>query len=207
MKLSHRAWDLPVFGRQAQHGHCVVEFQDVCVPASHLLGEEGKGFAAAQARLGPGRIHHCMRALGAAERALAMLVHRAKSRTAFGGPLIDQGVVQMEIARSRIAIDQGRLLCRHAACVLDESGNKAAAPLVSMVKATVPSMVGGVIDRTIQIFGAAGVSDDVPLAAMWGWHRAMRILDGPDETHYRTVARAEIASEPAFALPAQDGLT
>lgn len=184
--------DLPVFGRYDQHGHCEVVLDDVRVSESHLLGQEGDGFAMAQARLGPGRIHHCMRALGAAERALAMLVDRAGSRIAFGKPLLSQAGVQIDLAESRLAIDQARLLCLRAARVIDLDGNKAAAPLVSMAKVAVPRAALQVIDRAIQIHGGAGVSDDVPLAEMWGWHRAMRIFDGPDEVHIRTIAQAEI---------------
>jgi acyl-CoA dehydrogenase len=184
-----------VFGRQDQHGHAVVEYEDVRVPASNLLGEEGAGFAIAQARLGPGRIHHCMRALGAAERALGMMVARADDRVAFGAPLSEQGVVRQQIAESRIAIDQARLLCQHAAKVIDEQGNKAAAGLVAMAKVAVPRAALQVIDDAIQVHGGAGVSDDVPLAAMWGWHRAMRLFDGPDEVHLRSVARQELKRE------------
>lgn len=191
---------VPVFGRQDQHGHCEVSFQHVRVPVINLLGTEGEGFAAAQARLGPGRIHHCMRALGAAERALALMTGRAQSRVAFGKPLSEQGIVQQQIAESRMAIDQARLFCLHAAKTIDEKGNKAAAPLVSMAKVMVPRVAGEVIDRAIQIHGAAGVSDDVPLAAMWGWHRAMRIFDGPDETHVRSVAITELRRPPVFDL-------
>jgi acyl-CoA dehydrogenase len=184
-----------VFGRQDQHGHAEVVYDDVRVPAANLLGEEGAGFAIAQARLGPGRIHHCMRALGASERALAMMVSRADARVAFGAPLSEQGVVRQQIAESRIAIDQARLLCRHAARLIDEEGNKAAAGLVAMAKVAVPRAALEVIDRAIQVHGGAGVSDDVPLAAMWGWHRAMRLFDGPDEVHLRSVARQELKRE------------
>lgn len=183
--------DVPVFGRYDQHGHCEVQLDDVRVPTSNLLGDEGTGFAMAQARLGPGRIHHCMRALGAAERALALLVSRAKERVAFGAPLVERETIQQGIAESRLAIDQARLLCLTAARTIDEHGNKAAAHLVSMAKVAVPRAALQVIDRAIQVHGGAGVSDDVPLAAMWGWHRAMRVFDGPDEVHLRTIARAE----------------
>jgi acyl-CoA dehydrogenase len=186
------ARSLPVYGRQDQHGHCEIELQDVRVPLDAVLGEEGGGFAAVQARLGPGRIHHCMRALGAAERALAMMVARAGARTAFGGPLAHQGVVQQQIAESRLEIDQARLLCHQAAHVIDTQGNKAARNLVAMAKVAVPRAATAVIDRAVQVHGALGISDDTPLAAMWGWHRAMRIFDGPDEVHLRTVARAEL---------------
>jgi acyl-CoA dehydrogenase len=185
-----------VFGRQDQHGHAEVVYDDVRVPATNLLGEEGGGFAIAQARLGPGRIHHCMRALGAAERALGMLVDRARSRVAFGAPLSENDVVRQQIAESRLEIEQARLLCLHASKVIDEQGNKAAAPLVSMAKVAIPRAALAVIDRAIQVHGGAGVSDDVPLAAMWGWQRSMRIFDGPDEVHLRTLAKAELRREP-----------
>ena len=184
--------DIPVFGHFDQHGHSEVLLENVRVPDDHLLGEEGSGFAMAQARLGPGRIHHCMRALGAAERALALLMDRAQGRVAFGKPLIAQGGVQFDVAESRLAIDQARLLCQHAARTIDREGNRAAAPLVSMAKVAVPRAALQVIDRAIQVHGGAGVSDDVPLAQMWGWHRAMRIFDGPDEVHLRAIAKAEV---------------
>jgi acyl-CoA dehydrogenase len=183
-----------VFGRHDQHGHVEINYENVRVPASNLIGEEGAGFAIAQARLGPGRIHHCMRALGAAERAFDLMVHRARDRIAFGKPLAEQGMVQQQIAESRISIEQARLLCRQAARVIDTAGNQAAAPYVAMAKVAVPRAALEVIDRAIQIHGGAGVSDDVPLAAMYGWHRAMRLFDGPDEVHLRAIARAEIGS-------------
>jgi acyl-CoA dehydrogenase len=190
----------PVFGWQDQHGHCEVIYDNVRVPASNLLGDEGAGFAIAQARLGPGRIHHCMRALGAAERALALMADRARSRVAFGRPLAEQGVVQQSIAKSRNELDQARLLCEKAAWTIDQHGNKAAHLLVSQIKAVAPQVACDVIDRAIQVHGAAGVSDDTPLARLYGWHRAMRIFDGPDEVHLRTIARAEIGREKsAFA--------
>lgn len=185
----------PVFGWQDQHGHCEVIYDNVRVPATNLLGEEGTGFAIAQARLGPGRIHHCMRALGAAERALALMVDRARNRVAFGRPLAEQGVVQQSIARSRNEIDQARLLCEKAAWTIDQHGNKAAHLLVSQIKAVAPQVACDVIDRAIQVHGAAGVSEDTPLARLYGWHRAMRIFDGPDEVHFRSIARAEIRKE------------
>lgn len=184
--------DVPIFGRYDQHGHCEVLYENVRVPSSSLLGTEGAGFAIAQSRLGPGRIHHCMRALGAAERALGMLITRAQSRVAFGKPLAEQGVIQQQIAESRIAIDQARLLCQLAARTIDVHGNKAAAPYVSAAKVAVPRAALRVIDDAIQVHGAAGVSDDVPLAAMYGWHRSMRLFDGPDEVHLRTIARTEL---------------
>jgi acyl-CoA dehydrogenase len=185
----------PVFGWQDQHGHCEIVYDNVRVPASNLLGEEGAGFAIAQARLGPGRIHHCMRALGAAERALALMVDRVGKRVAFGRPLAEQGVVRESIAKSRNEIDQARLLCEKAAWTIDQQGNKAAHVLVSQIKAVAPQVACDVIDRAIQVHGAAGVSDDFPLARLYSWHRAMRLFDGPDEVHMRTIARAEIGRE------------
>jgi acyl-CoA dehydrogenase len=184
--------DLPVFGRHDQQGHGEVLFEDVRVPVTNLLGEEGSGFALAQARLGPGRIHHCMRALGVAERALYHMVSRVQSRIAFGKPLAELGMMQREIAESRIAIDQARLLCQHAARVIDIRGNKAAATLVSQAKVAVPSVALDVIDRAVQAHGGAGVTDDFPMAGMYGFQRAMRIFDGPDEVHLRGIARAEL---------------
>ncbi|GFP50972.1 acyl-CoA dehydrogenase [Mycobacterium kansasii] len=190
----------PVFGWQDQHGHCEVSYDNVRVPATNLLGEEGSGFAIAQARLGPGRIHHCMRALGGAERALALMVDRARNRVAFGRPLAEQGVVQQAIAKSRNEIDQARLLCEKAAWTIDQHGNKEARHLVAMIKAVAPQVACDVIDRAIQVHGAAGVSDDTPLARLYSWHRAMRIFDGPDEVHLRSIARAELGREKsAFA--------
>jgi acyl-CoA dehydrogenase len=190
----------PVFGWQDQHGHCEVSYDNVRVPTSNLLGDEGSGFAIAQARLGPGRIHHCMRALGAAERALTLMTNRARNRVAFGRPLAEQGAVQDSIAKSRNEIDQARLLCEKAAWTIDQHGNRAAHLLVSQIKAVAPQVACNVIDRAIQVHGAAGVSDDTPLARLYGWHRAMRIFDGPDEVHLRTIARAEIGREKsAFA--------
>jgi acyl-CoA dehydrogenase len=188
--------DLPVMGRHDQHGHAEVRFEAVRVPVSNVLGEEGGGFAAAQARLGPGRIHHCMRALGAAERALAMMVARANSRVAFGGPLAEQGMLQQQVAESRLEIEQARLLCHAASAVIDAQGNKAARHLVALAKVACARTATDVIDRAIQVHGGAGMSDDTPLAAMYVWHRAMHLFDGPDEVHLRTVARAELRSEP-----------
>ena len=188
--------DYPVLGHHDQHGHAEVRFDQVRVPVSNVLGEEGGGFAAAQMRLGPGRIHHCMRALGAAERALALMVARAKEREAFGGPLTAQGVVQQQIAESRLEIEQGRLLCHYTSHVIDTQGNKAARHLVAMAKVAVPRAATQVIDRAIQIHGGAGVTDVTPLAAMYAWHRAMRLFDGPDEVHVRAIARAELNRTP-----------
>jgi acyl-CoA dehydrogenase len=190
----------PVFGWQDQHGHCEIVFDNVRVPATNLLGEEGSGFAIAQARLGPGRIHHCMRALGAAERALALMVDRVQKRVAFGKPLAEQGVVRESIAKSRNEIDQARLLCEKAAWTIDQHGNREAHVQVSQIKSVAPQVACAVIDRAIQVHGAAGISDDFPLARLYSWHRAMRLFDGPDEVHMRTIARAELGREKsAFA--------
>jgi acyl-CoA dehydrogenase len=186
---------LPVFGWQDQHGHAEVVFDNVRVPVGNLLGEEGGGFAIAQARLGPGRIHHCMRAIGVAERALALMVDRVNTRIAFGKPLAEQGVVQQQVALSRNEIDQARLLCEKAAWTIDKHGNKEARNQVAMIKAVAPQMACNVLDRAIQVHGAAGISDDFPLARLYGWHRAMRLFDGPDEVHMRTIARAELGKE------------
>ena len=192
--------DLPVFGWHDQHGHGEVEYDNVRVPATNLLGDEGSGFAIAQARLGPGRIHHCMRALGAAERALALMVDRARTRVAFGRALAEQGVVRESIAKSRNEVDQARLLCEKAAWTIDQHGNKEARHLVAQIKAVAPKVACDVIDRAIQVHGGAGVTEDTPLAQMYAWHRAMRIFDGPDEVHMRSIARAEIGREKsAFA--------
>jgi acyl-CoA dehydrogenase len=193
---------LPVFGWQDQHGHCEISFDNVRVPVANLLDEEGSGFAIAQARLGPGRIHHCMRAIGVAERAMALMIDRVQTRIAFGKPLAEQGVVQQQIALSRNEIDQSRLLCHKAAWTIDQHGNQSiqARQLVSMIKSVAPQMACNVIDRAIQVHGAAGVSDDTVLARLYGWHRAMRLFDGPDEVHIRTIARAELGREKsAFA--------
>lgn len=190
--------DLPIFGHHDQHGHAVVTFDDVRVPVTNVVGEEGGGFAAAQARLGPGRIHHCMRALGAAERALALMVQRAQDRVAFGAPLADQGVVRQQIAESRLEIEQARMICLRACQVIDTEGNKAAKDLVAMAKVAVPRAATAVIDRAIQIHGGAGVTDVTPLAAMYGWHRAMRLFDGPDEVHLRSIAKAELGRIPVL---------
>ncbi|TMS51163.1 acyl-CoA dehydrogenase family protein [Mycobacterium sp. DBP42] len=190
--------DYPVFGHHDQHGHAEVVFDRVRVPITNTIGEEGGGFAAAQARLGPGRIHHCMRALGAAERALALLTDRAKHRVAFGRPLAEQGVIQQQIAESRVEIDQARLLAQQASHLIDVAGNKAARNLVAMAKVAVPRAAAGVIDRAIQVHGGAGVTDATPLAAMYGWHRAMRVFDGPDEVHLRSIAKHELARTPVL---------
>jgi acyl-CoA dehydrogenase len=183
---------LPVFGYHDQAGHAEVQFTDVRVPAANLIAAAGDGFAIAQARLGPGRIHHCMRSLGLAERALELMCGRATARVAFGGPIADQGVVAQYIAESRMAIDQARLLTLRAAWRIDKQGTRAARDDVAAIKVVVPRVALDVLDRAIQVHGAAGVSDDVPLARWWAGLRTLRIADGPDEVHIRTVARAEL---------------
>lgn len=188
----------PVFGRQDQHGHCMVSFTDVRVPVENILGEEGGGFAAAQMRLGPGRIHHVMRALGAGERALAMMVARVQERTAFGKPLAEQSAVRERIAESRIELEQARALCHRAAYAVDTEGNRGARHLIAAAKVAVPRAVLNVIDRAIQVHGGAGISDATPLAMLYGWHRAMRIFDGPDEVHLVTLGRHELTRAPLF---------
>lgn len=183
---------LPVFGYQDQHGHCEITFQDVRIPASNLVGEEGGGFAIAQARLGPGRIHHCMRAVGMAERALELMCKRAISRVAFGKPLAEQGVVQAQIAESRMAIEQARLMTLKTAWLIDTVGAKGARSEVAAIKVIAPRMACEVIDRAIQVHGGGGVSDDFPLAEMYAGARTLRLADGPDEVHVRSVARQEL---------------
>ncbi|HLI07878.1 MAG TPA: acyl-CoA dehydrogenase family protein [Ktedonobacteraceae bacterium] len=184
--------NLPVMGYVDNEGHCEILFENVCVPASNLLGEEGSGFAIAQARLGPGRIHHCMRAIGSAQRALELMCRRATTRVAFGKPLSEQGMVQDMIATSQIEIEQARLLTLKAAWMIDALGKKAAQNEIAMIKIAVPQMLTRVVDRAIQVFGAAGVSDDFPLASMYAHGRTLHIVDGPDEVHKRSLARTII---------------
>jgi acyl-CoA dehydrogenase len=184
--------DLPMFGYQDRLGHGDVRFENVRVPADSLLVGEGQGFALAQGRLGPGRMHYAMRAVGFAERALELMTRRALAREAFGGPLADQGVVREWIARSRIEIEQLRLLVLKSAWLMDTVGNKAARMEVAAIKVAALDVAHRVVDRAVQLHGAAGVSDDTVLARLFAITRALRIADGPDEVHLRTVARLEL---------------
>jgi acyl-CoA dehydrogenase len=184
---------LSVFGyNEAPHGHAEILFENVRVPTSNILWAEGKGFAIAQARLGPGRIHHCMRSIGVAERALDLLCKRVKSRVAFGKPLADQGVIQQWIATSRIEIEQARLLTLKAAYMIDKVGAKEARREIAMIKVVAPNVALRVLDRAIQAFGGAGVSEDFPLARLWALSRSLRIADGPDEVHEMSIAKLEL---------------
>jgi acyl-CoA dehydrogenase len=184
--------DLPVFGYNDVEGHCEILFEDVRVPVTNLLGDEGSGFALAQARLGPGRIHHCMRAIGVAERALEAMCRRVQTRVAFGKKLAEQGVVQEWIADSRIEIEQARLLTMKTAWLMDTVGNKGARIEISAIKVAVPDMAIKVVDRSIQAHGAAGLSADFPMAKMYSYVRMLRFADGPDEVHRMTIARREL---------------
>jgi acyl-CoA dehydrogenase len=184
--------NLTVFGYVDQHGHAEVLFENVRVPVANLIGQEGAGFAIAQARLGPGRVHHCMRAIGMAERALSLMITRANSRVAFGKELSHQGTIQNWIAESRIEIEQARLLVLKCAWMIDTHGAKAARKEIAAIKVAVPRMAQQVVDRAIQVHGGAGVSQDTVLAAMYAGIRTLRIVDGPDEVHIRDIARMEI---------------
>jgi len=185
---------LPVFGYDdAPHGHMEIELHDVRVPAETILLGEGRGFEIAQGRLGPGRIHHCMRIIGAAERALELLCQRVQSRVAFGKPISEHSVWHERIAESRCMIDQARLLTLNAAYMMDTVGNKVARAQIAMIKVVAPNMAGQIIDWAIQAHGGAGVSDDFPLAYLYAGIRTLRIADGPDEVHRGTIARLELA--------------
>ena len=189
---------LPTFGFQSQHGHSEIRFNDVHVPSSFLVGTEGDGFRIVQARLGPGRIHHAMRALGMAERSLKLMIERARSRSAFGHLLVDHESVQDLIARSRMEIDQARLYVLHTAWRVDQGGAMSAAGDVAGIKVVAPNVAVRVIDRAIEVFGAEGLGDDTPLAYFLAWARALRVADGPDAVHRRTIARLEITRNVNF---------
>jgi acyl-CoA dehydrogenase len=183
---------LPVFGYDAGHGHCEIVFEDVRVPVENLLGEEGGGFLIGQARLGPGRIHHCMRAIGMAERALELMCRRAHSRVAFGIPLSKQGVIRDWIAEARIRIEQARLLTLKAAWMMDTVGKDHARTEISAIKVAAADLATWVVDRAIQVHGGAGVSNDFPLAMMYAYARTLHIVDGADEVHKMVIAREEL---------------
>jgi acyl-CoA dehydrogenase len=184
---------LPVFGYQDREGHAEIDFRDVRVPAKDVLKGEGEGFAIAQARLGPGRIHHCMRAIGMAERALELLCKRAQSRVTFGKPISDNANIRDWIAEARIDIEMIRLLTLKAAYLMDTVGNKAAQVEIAAIKVAAPEIALKIVDRAIQVHGAGGVTDDFPLAAFWAHLRTLRLADGPDEVHKRAIARQELA--------------
>lgn len=184
--------NVPILHHHSPEGHCEVSYRDVRVPAANLLGQEGAGFALAQARLGPGRVHHCMRTIGQCEVAIELMRERALDRRAFGRTLSEFSNVQDWIAESRVEIDQARLLTLRAAWIMDREGNKAAKTEVSAIKIVAPRLQTRVTDRAMQVFGAKGLSSDTPLAYLYTWGRALRFIDGPDEVHLRTVARAEL---------------
>jgi acyl-CoA dehydrogenase len=194
---------LPVFGYDdAPHGHCEITYENVRVPASNILLGEGRGFEIAQGRLGPGRIHHCMRAIGVAERALELMCKRLNQRVAFGRKISEQSIWRERIAESRIQIDTARLLTLKAAYMMDTVGNKHAKSEIAMIKVLAPNVAQQVLDWSIQAHGAAGVSDEFPLAYMWAGNRTLRIADGPDEVHRNAVAKLELAKH--MSLPGEE---
>ncbi len=203
--------NIPIMQHHSPEGHCEITFRDVRLPLDHLLGKPGKGFAMAQARLGPGRVHHCMRTIGQCELALSMMCERTLEREAFGKHLSDFANVQEWIAESRLEIDQARLLVLRAAWQLDQGGSAQSRVDVSAIKVVAARLQTRVVNRAIQVFGAMGLSNDTPLAYFWTWGRAMQLLDGPDEVHLRSVARHELAqarqqlgaSAAYFTLPEQ----
>ncbi|HXW85058.1 MAG TPA: acyl-CoA dehydrogenase family protein, partial [Candidatus Binataceae bacterium] len=183
---------VPVMGHSGGGGHCEIKYKDCKVPVTALLGREGDGFAISQARLGPGRIHHCMRTIGVAERALELMCKRANTRYTHGSLLADKSNVQQWIADSRIEIDSARLMVLKTAWIMDTQSKHDARQMISMIKVQCANMVMQVLDRSIQLYGAAGMSDDFPMARAWRDSRALRIADGPDEVHRQTIARREM---------------
>jgi acyl-CoA dehydrogenase len=196
---------LPVFGYHDPEGHAELRFEDVRVPVGNLIAGEGMGFAIAQARLGPGRIHHCMRAIGTAERALELLCDRADGRVAFGRPISENANIGDWIAESRIELEMARLLVMKTAWLMDTAGNDRARTEIAAIKAVVPGVALRVVDRAIQVHGGAGVSDDFPLARMYAGLRALRLADGPDEVHRRSVARQELRRQRERRAGAEGG--
>jgi len=199
--------NLPIMHHTAPEGHCEVLLADVRVPADNLVGEEGKGFALAQARLGPGRIHHCMRSIGQCELALELMCARAAEREAFGQKLHQHGTVAEWIALSRLEIDQARLLVLRAAWLIDRQGNRAARNDVALIKVVVPRLQTTVLSRAMQVYGAMGLTPDTPLAFLWSWGRALQFIDGPDEVHLRSIARSEMRRQEPNRLEAARYLT
>ncbi len=196
--------NITIMGHHSPEGHCEIVFKDVRVPISNIIAGEGDGFMIAQARLGPGRIHHCMRSIGQSELALDLMVERAQERKAFGKYLHQHGAISEWIARSRMEIEQARLFVLKTADMIDKVGAKGARKEISMIKAIIPHMQTTIADRAMQVFGAMGISPDTPLADIWTWGRALRYADGPDEVHLRAIARLEISEaqkKQGFTLP------